>query len=164
MSNWISSARLGSLGDLLPSLREGTAPTGGATHGVQQIVSIALGPPLLVDSATYKHAMFVAPCNGCIIKEIWISGAVKIASGTNTLAFDNYDASADAARNVLSATNIDPDTITAKEGLKMTLSATASNLVMDEGDVLNATLVCGTQSTAGEGYVATAVIIVPDIL
>jgi len=93
--------------------------------------------------------------------EVWLSGAVSIGSGTNTLAVDNYDASANTARNVQSAATIDPDTITAKEGLKLTLSATLASLRMDEGDVLNATLVCGTQTTAGQGYVLTALILMP---
>jgi hypothetical protein len=35
---------------------------------------------------------------------------------------------------------------------------------MDEGDVLNYTLVAGTQTTAGQGYALTAIIIVPDLI
>jgi hypothetical protein len=45
----------------------------------------------------------------------------------------------------------------------MTLSATAANLYMDEGDVLNCTLVCGTMTTDGEGMVVTAIVVVPEI-
>jgi len=155
--------RLLGLADVVPGLAEGSGPTG-ALVGIQRMVSVPIGAPLLVDSATYKHALFVAPCDGCYIKEIWVSAGVAIGAGTNTLAVDNYDASANAARNALSTTNWDPTGVTALEGSKMTLSATAANLYMDEGDVLNATLVCGTMTTDGEGYVVTAIIVVPEIV
>ena len=151
------------LGSLIPGIKEKAGLTTTPPAGIQRWVSVPVGPPLLVDGATYNHAAFVAPCDGCVIKEAWLTGAVKIASGTNTFAVDNYDASANAARNVLSTTNIDPDTITAKEGLKLTLTATATDLNMDEGDVINVTLVCGTQTTAGQGYLFQACIIVPEI-
>lgn len=159
----VSSSPLKDLGFVLPGFQEGTGSTG-ATVGSQQFVTVPLGIPTLADGATYNNTVFVAPCNGCVIKELWLTGVVKIASGTNTFAVDNYDASANAARNVLSTTNIDPDTITAKEGLKLTLTTTAADLRMDEGDVLSATTVLGTQSTAGQGYSLTACIIVPSIV
>jgi len=150
------------LADVVPGLAEESGGTG-ALVGIQRMVGVPIGAPLLVDSTTYKHALFVAPCDGCYIHEIWVSGAVAIAGGTNTLAFDNYDASGDAARNVLATTNWDPTGVTTKEGSVMTLSATESDLYMDEGDVLNCTLVCGTMTTDGEGYVVTAIVVVPEI-
>lgn len=149
------------VGDFMPVLKEGRSLQ---PAGVQQVVSVPMGPPLLVDGATYKQAVFVAPCNGCYIKEIHISSSVACAGGTSTLAVSNYDASANSARNVLSTTNIDLTTIPAVEGLKLTLSTTKTNLMMDEGDVLNFTLVCGTQTTNGEGLVMTAIVIVPDLI
>ncbi len=155
--------RLGGLGDVIPGLEEGSG-VGGALVGVQRMVSVPIGAPLLMDGVTYKQTLFVAPCDGCFIKGLWVSAGVAIGAGTNTLAFDNYDASGDTARNVLAGTNYDPTGVTAKEGSEMTLSATAANLYMDEGDVLNCTLVCGTQTTAGEGYVATAIIVTPEIV
>lgn len=158
----VKSGRLPGLADVIPGLEEGSGP-GGALLGIQRMVSVPIGAPLLIDGATYKHALFVAPCDGCYIKEIWVSAAVAIAGGTNTLAFDNYDASGDAARNALSTTNWDPTGVTTKEGSVMTLSATASNLYMDEGDVLNCTLVCGTMTTDGEGMVVTAIVVVPEV-
>lgn len=155
---------IGSLSDVIPAVGEASGPAGRAQVGIQRMVSVPIGAPLLVDGTTYKHALFVAPCDGCYIKEIWVSAAVAIAGGTNTLAFDNYDASANSARNALEATNWDPTGVTAKEGSKMTLaSTTPTNLDMDEGDVLNCTLVCGTMTTDGEGYVVTAIVIVPEI-
>lgn len=154
--------RLNSIADVVPGLEEGSG-VAGAAYGIQRMVSVPLGPLLLVDATTYKQALFVAPCDGCYIKEIWVSGAVAIAGGTNTLAFDNYDASGNAARNALAATNWDPTGVTALEGSQMTLSTTKSNLYMDEGDVLNCTLACGTMTTDGEGYVVTAIVVVPEI-
>lgn len=154
-------ARIRSIAELTPNLREGSGYT---ALGIQRHVGGPIGAPLLVDGATYKHAIFVAPCNGCQILEGWLTGAVAIAGGTNTFAVDNYDASGDAARNVLSTTNIDPTGVTALEGLKLTLSATETNLYMDEGDVLNLTLVCGTMTTDGEGYAVTFIVLVPEIV
>ena len=119
-----------------------------------------------MDGTTYRVVGFVAPVNGCFIKEIWLSGSVKAAGGTSTIAVDNFDASANATGNVLSTGDIDPTSVptTILEGEKLTLNTTAGNLVMDEGDVLNSTYVTGTQTTNGEGYALTAIIIVPVIL
>jgi len=154
-------ARIKSIAEVLPGLEEGH---GLSPVGIQRMIAVPIGPPLLIDGATYKHALFVCPCDGAQIKEIWVSAAVAIAGGTNTLAFDNYDASGDAARNALAATNWDPTGVTALEGSVMTLSATETNLYMDEGDVLNCTLVCGTMTTDGQGYVVTAIVVVPEIV
>lgn len=161
----INSDRLLSLGDAMPNLREGSGQTGIASMGVQQNVTVPLGPPLLVDGATYNGIVFVAPCDGCFIKKLMVSAAVKMAGGTNTLAFDNYDASANAARNVLSTANINPVNVpaAAKEGDELTLTTTVADLYMDKGDVLNFALVCGTMTTDGQGYAVTATIIVPDV-
>jgi hypothetical protein len=147
-----------------PGTLENSGAAGRPALGNQVIFSAPIGPPLLVDGATYKHVLFIAPCDGCNIKELWLSGAVKIGSGTNTIAFEKYDASGNAGANVLSAATIDPDTITAKEGLQHTLTTTLADLVMDEGDTLWCTLVAGTQTTAGEGYCVTGVVIVPTVL
>ena len=148
----------------LPGTLEKSGAAGVPALGTQAVFTQSIGASLLVDSTTYKQALFIAPCGGCFIKELWLSAAVKIASGTNTIAFEKYDASGDAGVNVLSTTNIDPDTITTTEGLQLTLTTTTTNLVMDEGDVLWATLVCGTQGTAGQGYLVTGVAIVPTLL
>ena len=156
-----------SLGDMLPNVREGDSGVGTQLAGVQQTVSWALGPPLLVDGATYQVVGFVAPVPGCWIKELWVSAMVLIAAGTNTLAFDNYDASANAVGNILSTTNVDPSAggfpAVVNEGTQLTLTTTLEDRTMDEGDVLSSTLVAGTQSTAGQGYAVTATIVVPDV-
>lgn len=147
---------------VIPGLRENS---GKRQLGVQLKIPFAIGPLLHVDGATYKQVVFIAPVGNCEINEIWVSAAVKAAGGTNTLAFDNYDASGNAARNVLSTTNIDPTAVpaTVKEGTKLTLTATLTDRKMDEGDVLNYTLVVGTESTQGEGYAGLAVITIPDL-
>ncbi|RKY68950.1 MAG: hypothetical protein DRQ02_02635 [Candidatus Latescibacterota bacterium] len=158
--------RVNSIADIVPDLLEGGGPDGAATLAVQRHVSVPLGAPLLVDGTTYVGPVFIAPCDGCLIKELWVTASVLMAGGTNTLAFDNYDASANSARNALSTTNVDPTAVPAmaKEGMKLTLSATETNLYMDEGDVLNFTLVCGTMTTDGEGYMVQAIILVPEIV
>lgn len=156
-----SSATVGDLGSVLPGFQEGGGPAG-QRLGLQRHITVPIGAPLLVDGVTYKHTLFTAPCDGCYIKEIWLAGAVSIAGGTNTLEVDNYDASANAARNVLSTTNMTP-TVTAKEGTKLTLTSTVASRLMDEGDVLNCTLMCGTMTTDGQGYSLTAIVVVPEI-
>jgi len=160
----LSSDLVTSLGDVLPGIREGSGYQG--PTGVQQVVSWPIQPPLTVDGVTYKVAAFVAPVNGCWIKEMWLSGMLLAAGGTSTIAFDNYDSSATAAGNILSTTTIDPTAVpaTVNKGTKLTLTTTLADRTMDEGDVLSSTYVCGTQTTNGEGYVATAIIVVPDIL
>lgn len=153
-------------GELFPGITESSGGLNGRVYGVQQVVSWMLGRALQVDGTTYLNAAFVAPVNGCFIKELWVSAMVLIAGGTNTLAFDNYDASANAAGNILSTTNVDPvsNPAVVNEGTQLTLTTTLEDRVMDEGDVLSSTLVAGTQTTQGEGYVATAIIIVPVVL
>lgn len=165
MANSTRSDLVLSLGDMLPNVREGDSGVGTQLAGVQQTVAWALGPPLLVDGTTYDVVAFIAPCPGCWIKEIWVSATVLIAGGTNTLAFDNYDASANAAGNVLSTTNVDPvsNPAVVNEGTLLTLTTTLEDRTMDEGDVLTSTLVAGTMTTDGQGYAATAVIVVPDV-
>lgn len=153
-----------SVGRTLPNIGEGSGAVGRPPFGWPVHFNVPIGPPLLVDGATYKHALFIAPCDGCRIKELWLTGAIKIGSGTNTIAYEKYDASANAGVNVLSAASIDPDTITATEGLQHSLTTTTADLLMDEGDVLWATLVCGTMTTAGQGYLAAGLVIVPDVI
>ena len=161
----LNTDRLKSLGDTIPGLYEKSGPAGVASVGVQKQITVPVGAPLLVDGVTYKGIVFVAPCDGCFIKELWLSAPVLIAGGTSTLAIDNYDASAHAARNALSTTNVDPAVTpaVALEGSVLTLTTTLANRTMDEGDVLNFVLVCGTMTTDGQGYALTATVIVPDI-
>lgn len=163
MAGTFGSGPVRSLAEVIPGLLEGSGSVG-AKLTIQKSLPVALTPPLCVDGVTYKVPLFVAPCDGCMIKELWVTCAVKGEGGTNTLAFEKYDASGNAGANVLSATNFDPTTLTAKEGTKMTLSTTESNLLMDEGDVLWATFVTGTQSVQGEGYFALAIVAVPEIV
>lgn len=149
---------------LLPSgPAEGSLGTGNA-WGKEVVASFPVGPPLHVDGVTYKGVGFIAPVDGCVVKELWISAGVLAAGGTNTLALDNYDKSGNAARNLLSTTNVDPTAVPAVvlEGEELTLTTTLANRVMDAGDVLNFVLVVGTETTQGEGYSISALILVPE--
>ncbi len=148
---------------VLPGLRE--QPGGIPSVGVQKLVSVPLVAKT-TPSTTYKIGVFTAPCDGWYIKEVWFSDVVAPDYATTTLALDNYDKSATTARNVLAATNQDIDgaATTAKQGLKLTLSNTQANLMMDEGDMLNATVVVGaTEMLAGEGLQLTVVLVGPEI-
>ena len=139
---------------------EGVLGTGNV-WGEELVVSWNLGPDLLVDGATYKRAGFIAPVDNVYIKELWVAAAVALAGGTNTLNFDNYDKSAAAAGAILATADYDPTALVALKGVEMSLTTTLADRIMNEGDVLNSVLVCGTMTTDGEGLVATAVLVVP---
>jgi len=152
-----------SLGMVYPGLEQKSGSIGRGTLGSQTIVSVRLGPAKLIDNTTYKIGLFVAPVDNCYIVDAWLTSVVPAAGGTNTLAISNYDKSATTARNVLSTTNIDPTVLTLNQGLQLTLSTTVASLMMDQGDLLNCTLVTGNpMTTDGEGYVLTVVINVPN--
>ena len=129
--------------------------------GREVVVSWSLGASLLVDGATYKEAGFIAPVNGVFIKEIWAASVVAITGSTSTLNFDNYDKSAAAAGALLATADYDPELLIALKGNQMVLTTTLADRWMDEGDVLNSVLVCGTMTADGEGHVATAVLVLP---
>src|SRR3990167_5421755 len=109
------------LSSLLPGLRE--KPVGLPIAGVQRVLNVPL-VLLAAASTTYKVGVFVAPSDGWYIKEALYGSMVQPDYATTTLALDNYDKSASAARNVLSTTNADIDAAaaTALKGLKLTLS------------------------------------------
>ncbi len=162
----IKPDRLLSLGDFVPAIRSQSNSTGIAVAGVQQMLTVPVGPPLLVNGATYKGVIYVAPVDGAFIKALWLSCIVKATVGADTLAIDNYDKSASAARNALSTTNIDFNAVPAAAvtGDKLTLTATLANRFMDAGDALNYTMVCGTMTAAGQGYALSIVVIVPEVV
>ena len=157
--------RLDSIAYLFPGLREKSSGIGMASVGIQRIFHVPVGPNLLVDGATYVGTVWVAPCDGCFVKEIWGTASVAIVGGTNTFAVDNYDASATAARNLLSAATVSPITyFTQLSGILIPLTATIANRSMDEGDCINYTLVCGTMTTDGQGLGLTIVVVTPEIV
>lgn len=153
-----------SVGRNFPGIREKSGATGAPPFGFPFYFAGRVGNSLLVDGVTYKDALFVAPCDGCRIKELWATAAVAIVGGTNTLAIQKYDKSATTGVNALSTTTIDPTTVVITQGLQLTLTTTTADLLMDEGDVLWATLVCGTMTTDGQGFVVGGVVIVPDLI
>lgn len=153
-----------SLGRNIPGVREKSGAVGAPPFGFPVQFQARVGNSLLVDGVTYKDVLFVAPCDGCRIKELWAGAAIAIAGGTNTLAIQKYDKSATTGVNALSTTNIDPTTMTTTQGLQLTLTTTLADLLMDEGDVLWATLVCGTMTTDGQGFTVGGTVIVPDLI
>lgn len=159
----METKRLPSLASVIPGLREGSGPVG-ASLGIQRMVMMPLGPPTLVDGVTYSGLCFIAPCDGCVVNQAWVSAYVAPAGGTNTLALSIHDASADTDANALAATNWDPTGVTSLEGSEMTLTTSGAVLNMDEGDTLNFVLACGTQTTNGEGLAALAVVTVPELV
>lgn len=161
--NAMETTRLPSIASVIPGLKEKSGPVG-ATLGIQRMVNVPLGPPTLVDGVTYSGILFIAACSGCVINQIWVSAYVAPVGGTNTLALSAHDASADSDANVLEATNWDPTGLTSLEGSEMTLQTTTkANLNLDTGDTLNYVLVCGTQTTNGEGLAAMIVVTVPEL-
>ncbi len=149
------------LHSVLPGCEE--KPSAFPILGVQKVISVPLVTKTAA-STTYKVGGFVAPSDGWYIKEIHVGAMVTPNYASTTLAVDNYDASGNAARNVLAATNENLETLTALEGTKLTLSTTEANRYMDEGDVLNFTVAVGaSETTPGEGIVATVVLLGPEI-
>jgi hypothetical protein len=157
-------ASIQSIGHTFPGIREKTGATGAPALGFPVTFTARVGNSLLVDGVTYKDVLFIAPCDGCRIKELWATAAIAIAGGTSTLAIQKYDKSATTGVNALSTTNIDPTTVTVTAGFQLTLTTTVANLLMDEGDVLWATLVCGTMTTDGQSFTVGGTVIVPDLI
>ena len=149
------------LTSVLPGLNE--RPGGVPIMGVQKIISVKLVDKTAA-STTYKTHIFTAPSDGWWIKEIYVSAVVVPSYASQTLALDNYDKSATAARNALSAATYALGGLTLKQGAQMALTATDADRFMDEGDVLNATVAIGaSESTAGEGLGITVVMVGPEI-
>ncbi len=154
------------LSDVLPGLRE--RPGGIPALGAQRIVSVPLWEKTVVDTTSRKVGVWTAPSDGWYVVDVFVSQVVLPAyTGVATLALDNYDKSAAAARNLLSTTTIDLKAaggFTALKGLQLTLSATLANRMLDEGDFINANIVIGaTEATAGEGIALTLVVQGPEI-
>lgn len=149
------------LSSVLPGIREKSS--GQPDVGMQRVI----GVPLVTKTAastTYKVGAFVAPSDGWYIKDIFIAAMVVPSYASQTIAFENYDKSATTSKNPLAATNYALEGLTALQGAEMSLSTTLSNLLMDEGDVLDVTVAIGaSQTTAGEGLVATIVLVGPEI-
>lgn len=149
-----------------PNATEKSGPVGKPVEGFQRRFTVPLGPPLLVDGATYKQVVYIAPCDGCYLKEAWGAAAVAPAGGTNTIALTAVDAGGGADRVMLSAATLDPLSFFDATGGAdaLTLSTTYGYRVLDEGDILIAILVCGTQTVNGEGLALGFTVIEPAAL
>jgi hypothetical protein len=121
--------------------------------GPKQYTSV---PLTLTANATAITGVFVAQRAMTITKGS-IAFAVKPASaaGTITLALANYDLSATADDNLLSAATIDLEALTAKTASDLTLTATGADLVLAAGDYVYATIVSNNVDAVGGGGVIT---------
>ena len=132
--------------DITPAVERGT---------VRKSVQIPL-VTLTAASTTYKVGGFIAK-RAAQIMGAKVAAVVAPDYATSTLAIDNYDLSGTAARNVLEAANYDLEGLTALQSADLTLSSsTPANLLMAEGDFINATVAIGaTEADAGEGIAIT---------
>jgi len=148
-----------------PDATEKGGPTGFPPEGFLQRFMVPLGPPLLVDGATYKQCVYVAPCDGCYLKEIWTGSLIAPMGGTNTIAISAIDKGGGSARNQLSAATLDPTLFfkaaAGAAGSVLTLSTTYTDRILDEGDLMICTLVVGTESINGEGLLLGVTMIEP---
>lgn len=103
----------------------------------------------LADGSTNRRQAVLSRAGS--IKSINIAARTKMVGGTNTLALARIRAG--ASTNLLSTTNVDPTAVpaAADTGEALTLAA-AANLAFQAGDILRATLVCGTMTTDGADY------------
>lgn len=153
------------LSSLIPELveRPGRQPI----VGEQRIVAV----PLILStdaktaaSKTYKEALFIAPCDGWYVIDAFVTAVVVPDYASVTLALENYDKSGAAGANLLSATNFDMESLTAKQGTQLTLSTTQSRRQLDEGDVIWSTLTTGaSEVAAGEGITVFLVMQGPEV-
>ena len=149
------------LQSVLPGVEE--RPGGQPKIGLQHVVTV----PLVASTAAstnYVVGAFVAPSDGWYVEDVWYGAQVAPDYASATLAVENYDASANSAKNLLSATNVNLEAVTAKEGTQATLSATQANRQMDEGDSLIATIAIGaTEAVVGLGIFMTLVLRGPEV-
>ena len=152
------------LAAVIPGLAE--RPGGMPTIGQMHVLTI----PLLLSadaktaaSKTYKQALWAAPTDGWYVVKAYYGAVVVPNYDSAVLALERYDASGDAGANLLSAANVNLETLTAKEATQMTLSTTQINRELDEGDVIWSTTTIGlTEVAAGEGLFVTLVLQGPE--
>lgn len=103
-------------------------------------VSVAL--PALTANATVRLGLFVVQ-EKVRIMAISIAAHTKPADadGVCTIAVTNYDVSATAEDNLLSTATVDLEALTNQTASDLTLTATAADLVLDDGDYVFASLV-----------------------
>lgn len=149
------------LSDQLPGVgeRPGQLPV----MGLQHVVSVQLVTLTAADT-TYVIGGFVAPSDGWYVEDLFYSAQTTPNYATSTIAVENYDKSGTSAKNLLSATNEDLETLTAKQGRQASLSTTQANRLLDEGDTINFTVAIGsTEVAAGKGLTATIVLRGPEV-
>ena len=131
--------------------------------GQQRVVTVPLVATTAA-STNYVTGLFIAPSDGWYVVDLFYGAQVKPDYASVTIAVENYDSSATTAKNLLSATNENYESVTAKIGKQASLSTTQANREMDEGDTLIVTVAVGaTEVTAGVGLFATLVVQGPEI-
>ena len=148
---------------VLPGCEE--RPSGQPLWGLQRVITVPLTPATVtVASTNYITGMFVAPSDGWYVEDLFYGAQVVPDYATSTIAVENYDKSATTAKNLLSATNENLETLTAKQGRQASLSTTQANRELDEGDTLIVTVAIGaSEVVAGKGIFATVVLRGPEI-
>lgn len=165
MGKGTSSAPIQPFSSVYPGVEE--KPGGQPSLAAPLVITVTL--PLGTDAKTaaskaYLSTLWVAPTDGWWVADAFVAAVAVPDYAAVTLAIENYDKSATAGANLLSATNFDMETLTAKQGTQLTLSTTLANRMMDEGDTLWATLTTGaTEVTAGQGISITLVLRGPEV-
>jgi hypothetical protein len=71
------------------------------------------------------------------------------ALGTVVIALSNYDSSETASVNLLAAASQDVEVAVAKTGLTLALTETAADLILEEGDLVEATVTSDNSDMSG---------------
>lgn len=149
------------LQSVLPGPEE--RPGGLPRFGLQHVITVPLCASTAA-STNYVTGAFVAPSDGWYVEDMFYGAQVVPDYASSTIAVENYDASGNAAKNLLSATNESLETLTAKEGRAASLSGTLANRLLDEGDTLIVTVAIGaTEAVVGVGIFATLVLRGPEV-
>jgi hypothetical protein len=113
-------------------------------------------PISLTANATTSTGVFVAH-RAMTITKASVAFVTKpgSAAGTITFALANYDLSATTDDNLLSTATIDLEGLTAKTTTDLTLTTTAADKVLADGDFIYATIVSNNADATGGGGVLT---------
>jgi hypothetical protein len=115
--------------------------------GPKHYVSV---PLTTTANTTSQTGVFVAQRGMTITKaSIAYVGKPASAAGTVTLALANYDLSATTSDNLLSAATVDLEGLTNFTASDLTLTATAADLVLADGDYIYATIVSNNVDMSG---------------
>lgn len=103
-------------------------------------VSVPL-PALTANTTVYQGLLVIQEKVRVMAISIAAQTKPADADGTCTLAITNYDISAAAGDNLLSAATVDLEALTNLTASDLTLTATVADLILDDGDYVYASLV-----------------------